>query len=218
MRAWKKAALVLLLCAALGVGAFAADANVRYVGNAGSIVCAPGSQYSLTDLFPNFKEVMPGATIPQRITVRNDADNRVKVRIWLRSHGSTDEAWVPFLEQLRLTVRKESDTPMFDANPDIPAGLSDWVCLGTLYSGGEVDLNVTLEVPRELDNLYQDLYGEILWEFMIEELPVSPDDPTVKTGDTTHAALWLGLTAACAASACAWLLIRRKQEKKRVEH
>jgi hypothetical protein len=77
-------------------------------------------------------------------------------------------------------VAKADDDPdayMFDAAANETAGLTDWVLLGTLYSGGEVDLTVTLEVPIELDNDYQKTVGYVNWEFKVEEFPVEESDP-----------------------------------------
>lgn len=192
-----KKAVALVLCVVLtvsilSISALAANANVTYSGNAGKFIFAPGGEYSLTDLFPNFKDVMPGDTLTQKITVNNDADNNVKVRIYLRSLGAADESYVDFLNQLHLTVQKAEDTPMFDATADKTDGLTDWTCLGTLYSGGKVDLNATLEVPVTMDDRFQNDYGEIIWEFAVEELPVSPDDPKPpKTGDDSIMWLWI---------------------------
>ena len=44
--------LALLLFSTVTV--FAADGKVTYSGNAGNFVFEPGSEHSLTDLFPNF--------------------------------------------------------------------------------------------------------------------------------------------------------------------
>lgn len=187
-----------LLCLAL-IGALvlpSAAANVTYSGNAGEIVFSPGSEQSPTDLFTNFKDVMPGDTLTQSITVRNDADNNVKVKIYMRSLGAQKDAVSQdFLSKLFLRVEKSADNAMpymFDASAEQSAQLTDWVLLGTLYSGGEVDLTVSLDVPTTLDNTYKQQIGYLDWEFMIEELPVEPGDPTApETGDTTTLWPWL---------------------------
>ena len=82
--------VVLLLSSTVTV--FAADGKVTYSGNAGNFVFEPGSEHSLTDLFPNFKGVMPGDTLTQKITVKNDADNKVKVKIYIRSLGAHEDS------------------------------------------------------------------------------------------------------------------------------
>ena len=129
--------------------AFAADGTVTYDGSAQKFVFKPGSEQSPTDLFPNFKGVMPGDTILQKITVKNDASNGVKAKIYLRSLGAHPES-EKFLQQLRLSVKPSAQNEMaymFDAAANETAQLTDWVCLGTLYSGGIVDLDVLLTVP-----------------------------------------------------------------------
>lgn len=174
----------------------AADSNVTYSGDAGRFIFAPGSEDSPTDLFSNFKNVMPGDSITQSITVKNDASNKVKVKIYMRSLGAHSDS-VDFLAQLQLRVEKGEDNTMaymFDAAANETAQLTDWVCLGTLYSGGEVDLNVILDVPVALDDKYQQQVGYLDWEFMIEEYEIEPTDPEPpKTGDDSPLWLWAGL-------------------------
>ncbi len=206
---------VLLLSCVTPV--FAANGKATYSGNAGKFIFAPGSEYSPTDLFPNFKDVMPGDSITQPITVKNDASNKVKVKIYVRSLGAHEDS-VEFLSKLHLRVEKSEENTMaymFDAAANEMAQLTDWVCLGTLYSGGEVNLNVILDVPVELDNTYQQRIGCLDWEFMIEEYEIDPGDPEPpKTGDETPIWLWLGLLVM---SLCALmiLLFAWKREKKK---
>ena len=205
--------LAVFLCTTLPANA--ADGKVTYSGNAGKFVFEPGTEHSLTDLFPNFKGVMPGDTITQQITVTNDADNKVKVKIYLRSLGVHQDS-VEFLSRLSLKVQKSEENEMaymFDAAASETAQLTDWVCLGTLYSGGEVNLDVTLNVPVELDNKFQNQSGYLDWEFRVEEFPIESGDPTPpQTEDATA----LGLLVAgliVSASMIVVLLIAKKKSQ-----
>ena len=207
---------VCILALSTVMPVYAADGKVTYSGNAGKFVFEPGSDYSLTDLFPNFKDVMPGDALTQKITVKNDADNKVKVKIYMRSLGA-HEGSVEFLSQLSLKVQKSADNEMaymFDAAADETAQLTDWVYLGTLYSGGEVNLDVTLSVPVELNNMFQDKIGYLDWEFMIEEFPIEPDDPKPpQTGDNSNLGLWFTLMLCSGAMLIILLVWRKKDEK-----
>lgn len=204
---------VLLLSSTVTV--FAADGKVTYSGNAGNFVFEPGSDHSLTDLFPNFKGVMPGDTLTQKITVKNDADNKVKVKIYIRSLGAHEDS-KEFLSQLGLKVAKSEDNEMaymFDAAANETAQLTDWVYLGTLYSGGEVNLDVTLNVPVELPNEYQNKIGYLDWEFMIEEFPVEEGDPKPpQTGDNSNMGLWFTIMI-CSLIMMIILLVWRKKDR-----
>ena len=209
--------LAVLLSSTVTV--FAADGKVTYSGNAGNFVFEPGSEHSLTDLFPNFKGVMPGDTLTQKITVKNDADNKVKVKIYVRSLGAHEDS-VEFLSRLGLKVSKSEENKMaymFDAAANETAQLTDWVCLGTLYSGGVVNLDVTLNVPVELDNEFQSEIGYLDWEFMIEEFPVEEGDPKPPaTGDNSNIGLWIAVMVISLATIII-LLVWRKKNKENVE-
>ena len=214
----KKIITILITLAVLlssTVTVFAADGKVTYSGNAGNFVFEPGSEHSLTDLFPNFKGVMPGDTLTQKITVKNDADNKVKVKIYVRSLGAHEDS-VEFLSQLGLKVAKSEENEMaymFDAAANETAQLTDWVCLGTLYSGGEVNLDVTLNVPTSLDNEFQSKIGYLDWEFMIEEFPVEEGDPKPpQTGDNSNMGLWFAIMI-CSLIMMIILLVWRKKDK-----
>ncbi len=209
---------VVLLFSAV-TPAFADDGMVIYDGDAKNFIFLPGSDESPTDLFPNFKGVMPGDSITQKITVKNDIHNDVKVKIYMRSLGAHEDS-VDFLSQLHLTVEKSEENEMaymFDAAANETAGLTDWVLLGTLYSGGEVNLDVVLSVPTSLDNKYSQSIGYIDWEFMIEEFPVDPDDPSPPTGDRSYTFVYIASIACIIAIATVIIIfiILKKDRKKK---
>ena len=191
-------ALMLLLC--LVPVASAEDGNVHYTGDVGEFVFQPGGANSLTDLFPDFKDVMPGDVLTQGITVTNDRSKDVKVKLYIRSLGAK-EGSEAFLSQMGLKVRVSEDNTMgymFDAAASETAQLSDWVCLGTLYSGGEVKLEVELTVPVTLGNEFSDQVAFLDWEFKAEEFPTEPDDPKPpQTGDETNLPLLIGIAVGC---------------------
>lgn len=211
------AAMVLLLISA--TTAFAENGQVTYDGKAKEFIFAPGSDYSPTDLFPEFKDVMPGDTLTQKITVKNDASKKVKVKLYLRALGAQPGS-EEFLSKLRLLLKKSADNEMaymFDAAASETAQLTDWVCLGTLYSGGKVDLDVLLDVPAELDNAYQKQIGYLDWEFKVEEYPVETTDPQPpKTGDDSPIE-WILAVAVGSAVAVIVLLIWRKKDKEKTK-
>lgn len=159
-----------------------AQGNVTYSGDSGNFIFAPGSEYSPTDLFTDMKSVMPGDEISQKITVRNDASNKVKVEIYMRSLGA-EQGSEDFLSQMTLKVKNATDTVMFEAAAHESAQLTEWTYLGLLYSGGEADMDITLTVPTSMDNDYSSKIGYLTWEFMIKEFPVEPEDPSPDTGD-----------------------------------
>lgn len=185
--------LALALCMLLPLAtSVSADGKVTYSGNSGDFIFTPGSEHSPTDLFDSFKGVMPGDTRTQKVNVVNDADNQVKVMIYLRALGA-HEGSEKFLSQMTLTVDATDGERLFKAPPSEKGDLTDWYCLGTFYSGSDVDLDIMLEVPIEMDNEFQNAIGLFDWEFKVEEFPVDPTDPTPGTGDDNNTVLYVCL-------------------------
>ena len=192
----------------------AVNGQVTYSGDAGEFIFAPGTDYSVTDLFPEFKDVMPGDKLTQEITVRNEASRKVKVKIYMRALGAHEDS-VDFLSKMNLKVEKTEDTVLFEAPADQTAGLTEWTYLGLLYSGGETDLLVTLDVPTSLDNENKSLIGYLDWQFMVEEFPAEPTDPRPpQTGDFWSIVPWVATAAASAGILIFLIFILIKRRRK----
>ena len=204
--------LCLVLVLNLSTEAMAAG-TVTYKDNAERFIFTPGTTQSPTSLFTDFQNVMPGDSITQPVYIKNAASNKVKIRVYMRSLGAqlgTDD----FLSQMNLTVKQREDTILFDAPADETAQLTNWVYLGTLYSGGEITLDVTLDVPITMGNEYQHQIGYLDWEFKVEELPISPTDPQPpKTGDESSIGLYMGLMAGSVVALVVILFLVKRKKK-----
>lgn len=169
----------------------AAASSVTYEGGAERFVFLPGSDYTDTDLFDNFKGVMPGDKVEQKITVKNDYRGCDYVKIYMRAEAH-DEAQNPisssvaaagenfasmtdFLSKLSMRVY-QGEKVIYEASPDELDGLSQNVLLGRFAYGESAQLNVVLEVPIELGNEYAYREGEVDWVFVVEHYNDSSDD------------------------------------------
>ena len=65
--------LILLAVACLAAPVLAAASTITYEGADTGFDFQPGSDYTATDLFQNFKNVMPGDVLTEEITFRNAA-------------------------------------------------------------------------------------------------------------------------------------------------
>ena len=189
--------LMLLVVMSMSLTAFAASPSITFEGFSKGFDFQPGSEYTETDLFNNFKNVMPGDTVTETITFTNSATDCDFVNLYMRAeaHDETDnpltysetfentdgkdQANIPgqrdetvatmtdFLSKLSMKVWNGTEL-IYDASPDQLDGLKDNKFLGTFRSGETATLKVELTVPIELDNQYASRAGEVDWIFHVE--------------------------------------------------
>ena len=203
MRALFSLVLTLVLVVAMAAPAFAATASITYKGQKDQFVFDPS-----TDLFRNFKGVMPGDTLEQSITFTNKSTDSNYVKLYVRAvaHDTSNPLTKPvkenetiasmedFLSQLDMEVycgKKQ----IFKASPDELGGMKNKVLLGTFKKNASATLTVKLNVPIELGNEYANRMGEVDWIFTVEAFkgtPSTSDDRLIQTGQLNWPILALG--------------------------
>lgn len=180
------------------------DSNVAYRGRAESFVIIPED----TDLFQNFKNVMPGDTLTQDIRVANESTNIMPVRIYLRAEP-IDSSDRPFLEQMNLRVEHNLLGEISEGPASSQAGLAENVLLGTFFPGSDRQLEVSLEVPLSMGNEFQNAVGEVVWIFTVEE-----DDlpPLPQTGLQTTAK-WMAIGLLILGAGLLLFVLRRHRKE-----
>ena len=189
--------LMLLVVMSMSVTAFAASPSITFEGFSKGFDFQPGSEYTETDLFNNFKNVMPGDTVTETITFTNSATDCDFVNLYMRAeaHDETDnpltysetfentdgkdQANIPgqrdetvatmtdFLSKLSMKVWNGTEL-IYDASPDQLDGLKSNKLLGTFRTGETATLKVELAVPADLGNEYANRVGEVDWIFHVE--------------------------------------------------
>lgn len=182
-------ALVLAVAlGALGITALAGSANptVMYDGKDDGIVFE-NSLISLIntdrpDLFVDFKEMMPGDTRTQTITVGARNTGWDTVRMYLRVQPTEDEdaraayeLLMSYGDWVKLTVSQDGEVLS-------EGDLSDGVLLGTFQGEGKTELQVELSIDIQAGNELQGLVAAVDWVFTAE---IEPFIPIIVPGDVS---------------------------------
>ena len=199
--------MVVIMTAMMITPAFAADSSVTYVGGADNFKFAPGSGYTDTDLFANFKNLWPGDSIEQNITVKNESDESHYINLYLKAiphndsnpisysetyenadgkdqanvAGQRDEtidSMADFLAQLKINVT-HNGKEIYKNTADMGANMTNNIFLGKFHKGEGAELKVKIEVPIELGNEYAARVGEVDWVFTAEQRNYEPKTLTV---------------------------------------
>lgn len=202
--------LAALLTSGMVMTALAADSVVTYKGRKSGFEFAPGSRYIETDLFDDFKQVMPGDVKTEKITITNKGKNSDYIVVYIgallhdgennpispkvleelteddrRGVMSELEYMSDFLEQLTLTVWNGEQTEENIIYTGAPESMHTGFEGGKKYIGKlsynqSLELNVQLAVNMEMGNEYAERIGEVDWVIVAEERNVPSDDEPTK--------------------------------------
>ena len=229
--------MALVMVMGLATTVFAADSTITYNGKGKLFEFAPGSVYTETDLFEDFKGVMPGDKRTETVTIKNayksDSCDYIKVSIRGLLHDASGNPISPkvleelkadernedlteleymhkFLDQLTLTVKQGTNLVYTGKPSTLEKGFEggEAVYLGSLKKGESMTLDVTLEVPIEMDNEFADRIGEVDWVLVVSEMEYED----AKTGDETMILPYVILLAAAAAGLAVMFVTKRRKQ------
>lgn len=200
--------LVLVMMLSLSVTAYAAETGVVEYRKK-NFFFGPGSLHSDTDLFPELKDVMPGDHLTQQVKISHKGSKAVNIRVYIKAEGS--DVNPDFIKQMALNVQYKGGDILYEADEYDATDVSGWVRLATLAPGKSCTLDLTLDVPAEMDNEYAEQLGTVIWKFKVEEIPI--DTTNAKTGDTSNITLWATVLAVSAVALVVLLIVSKKKKK-----
>lgn len=155
------------------------------------------------DLFASFKNLLPGCARTQMITVANDSQEEVEIRLHAeqtRQIGASQKQILLIRELMEKYAQIEvlQGERVLYSGPVCGSGdqtsMREEISLGKFAAGEKKELTVRLSVSPEMDNEYQNLTGKVIWIFSacgedgktyVESAPV--------TGDMSRADMWIAL-------------------------
>lgn len=175
-------AMLLLLMIGLTQPLYAEASTVTYVNRAEQFVFIPED----TNLFENFKGIMPGDARDQEIQVKNDSAGVVNIYLKI---NPIDAKSKDFLEQLNLKINNK-ETIIFNDPLASQGSFSEYKLLTKLEPKAKMSLDLLLEVPTSLSKEFMNQEAEVEWLFKVEEVETkqpTETDTFPKTGSSTNA-------------------------------
>ena len=171
-----------------------------------------------TDLFANFKNLMPGTSRTQVIKVANSSKKEAEISL----KAEVPEQEKMSQEQLELVNRLLNEYAEIQITNDgaalytgpvsgKPELQNKGISLGKYAAGSTKDMTVTLSVSPDMDNQYLDLLGKVRWVFTAD----GEDDAvnTPKTGDINRMLPAVSFAAATLLLGSGLALTKKKEDE-----
>ncbi|MBO5106245.1 MAG: hypothetical protein J6C29_05045, partial [Clostridia bacterium] len=142
-----------------------------------------------TDLFKEFKDVIPGDVLTQEIKLYCQNISST-TNLFLKA--SIDDS-VDLPDDITLTVYS-GENIISHGSANTVNGIDDYVLLGTFSKDGTTELSVVLTVPTSIGNEISYVEKNIDWQFAVQVLEEDKkpiDSPS--TGDNSNIELWIAL-------------------------
>lgn len=164
------------------------------------------------DLFANFKDLVPGETRSQEITVTNSWNNETEIFLnaeYIRQQAKDDETYALIEKLLRekaiISITDSKGNIIYSGavygNYDIISNgnnsMKNPISLGSFKPGETKSLYVNLSVDKNTDNNYKSLLGSVKWVFSAEGTSSGIDIP--QTGNDLNTVIYAFATLMSAA-------------------
>ena len=123
-------------------------------------------------IFKNFKNLQPGMTINQTITLYNNYTDTDGQTFYLRAEpvNISDEKVNKLLKEYSIiTIRDQDNNILYNGpvwNEEDGSYMVNDILLATVPSGSSKNISVTLALDPNIDNSYQNLSGDVKWNFV----------------------------------------------------
>lgn len=171
--------LALVLVLALSVAGYSAltqsasENNPKVILNGKTadfeVSGAGKAQNGNNDLFVGMKELMPGDSVKNTVTVgvKNFSDLKVKdITIFAKAVDNSEKG-----DYSTIVNAKDVEFSVTKDGKEIFTKLGEPVSLGTFTANGSTELDVTIKIKETAGNELQDLFGSIDWQFYIQSGP-----------------------------------------------
>ncbi|MGN1456874.1 MAG: LPXTG cell wall anchor domain-containing protein [Acutalibacteraceae bacterium] len=159
------------------------------------------------DLFANFKDLMPGETRSQEITVTNSWNKETEIFLnaeYIRQQAEDDETYALIEKLLRekatISITDGKGNIIYsgavygnyDVNSNGNNSMKNPISLGSFKPNETKSLYVNLSVDKNTDNNYKALLGSVKWVFSAEGTSSDIDIP--KTGNDLNTVIYAFVT------------------------
>ena len=225
--------LTVVMMMDFALTSFAAGIVEYTLDDSNPFMFAPGSEYSKTDLFTVFKNMMPGdETDPVDVAFVYNGKSGVSCNVYLKAvmpttnkvkegDGDDTDGYTnktinnDLLEYVSLNVKDEKGNVIFDGKlggEDKSTDLDGFVKIASLRKGKETRLSVVAKLDITASNDVADSAAAIDWVFKIEEIPDPVPPPVVPdTGDNTGAMMYAAMFGVAAMALIVIIILKKRK-------
>lgn len=157
----KLISLLVMILTFTSIQSTQAEVYVSFENEVEAFVVEPQN----TDLFKDFKDLMPGGTYSQRIDLKNRSDDTIDLFFEMKPVSSHYQAALKFMT---MTIRLNDVELVSSKITEIP-DINSKIKLLELKEKETGTMEVVLEIDEKMNNSFQKSYSALDWVFYVEK-------------------------------------------------